>query len=550
MGLSSDLISQFVRITNDDNKPSNETTVYGTTVEYNGHMYVKLDGSELLTPVATTADMKPNERVTVMIKNHTATVTGNMSSPAARTDDLKEVDGKVEKVGNKISEFEIVMAYKVSTDELEAAKATIDSLKAKIAKITDLDVVNADIENLQAKFAELNYVDADEIKAITANIDSLQAKFGEFTDVSTEDLEALNADIETLRAYTADFTYVSAEILEAFKANIKHLEAEKLSVKDADLKYANIDFTNISKAAIEYFYSTSGLIKDVTIGDGTITGELVGVTIRGDRIVGNTIQADKLVIKGEDGLYYKLNFEAGTFKDSETVPTDSLHGSVITAKSITAEKVSVKDLVAFGATIGGFTITDKSLYSGVKASVDNTTKGIYFDSNGQIAIGDSDNYFKYYTDSDGNTHLEISANSISIGTKRKSVEKIAEDAEDAVKVVDELKEKADSGEFKGEDATTLRIDSSRGTVFKNSAVSTVLSAVIYKGSKRITDITALKAEYGDSAYLEWSWQRMGENAFGTIVSTDSRIGNGGFTFTLSPDDVDTKVVFMCQLITD
>ena len=102
----------------------------------------------------------------------------------------------------------------------------------------------------------------------------------------------------------------------------------------------------------------------------------------------------------------------------------------------------------------------------------------------------------------------------------------------------------------GEDATTLRIDSSRGTVFKNNTVSTVLSAVIYKGSKRITDITALRAEYGAGAYLEWSWQRMGENSFGTIVATDSRIGNDGFTFTLTPEDVDTKVVFMCQLITD
>ena len=124
------------------------------------------------------------------------------------------------------------------------------------------------------------------------------------------------------------------------------------------------------------------------------------------------------------------------------------------------------------------------------------------------------------------------------------------DASDAKQTVDELKEAADNGEFKGEDATTLRIDSSRGTVFKNSAVSTVLSAVIYKGSKRITDITALKEEYGDSAYLEWQWQRMGEETFGTILSTDSRIGNDGFTFTLSPDDVDTKVVFLCNLITD
>lgn len=102
----------------------------------------------------------------------------------------------------------------------------------------------------------------------------------------------------------------------------------------------------------------------------------------------------------------------------------------------------------------------------------------------------------------------------------------------------------------GEDAVTLRIDSSRGTVFKNSEVSTVLNAVIYKGGSRITDIDALHAEIGATAYLEWSWQRMDEDRFGVISSTDSRISQGGFAFTLSPEDVDTKVVFMCSLITE
>ena len=82
MDLSNDLISQFVKITNDDKKKNSESTVYGTVVEYNGEMYVKIDGSDLLTPVETTADFKPDERVTVMIKNHSATVTGNITSPA------------------------------------------------------------------------------------------------------------------------------------------------------------------------------------------------------------------------------------------------------------------------------------------------------------------------------------------------------------------------------------------------------------------------------------------------------------------------------------
>ena len=102
----------------------------------------------------------------------------------------------------------------------------------------------------------------------------------------------------------------------------------------------------------------------------------------------------------------------------------------------------------------------------------------------------------------------------------------------------------------GQDAVTLRIDSSRGTVFKNSDVSTVLSVVIFKGGKTITDAAAMHAEFGNTAYLEWYWQRIGEKTFGTILATDSRISDGGFSLSLSPSDVDTKVVFKCQLITD
>ncbi len=100
----------------------------------------------------------------------------------------------------------------------------------------------------------------------------------------------------------------------------------------------------------------------------------------------------------------------------------------------------------------------------------------------------------------------------------------------------------------GEDATVLRIDSSRGTVFKNNQVSTVLSVAIYHGPDRITDTAGLARVFGPGAYLQWRWQRMGEDHYGIISSDDSRIGDGGFTFTLSPADVDTKVTFMCELI--
>ena len=101
----------------------------------------------------------------------------------------------------------------------------------------------------------------------------------------------------------------------------------------------------------------------------------------------------------------------------------------------------------------------------------------------------------------------------------------------------------------GEDGVTLRIDSSRGTVFKNNTVSTTLNVVIFKGGKTITDAVAMRREFGSAAHLEWQWQRIGENTFGTILATDARLSEEGFALLLTPGDVDTKVVFKCQLVT-
>ena len=192
-----------------------------------------------------------------------------------------------------------------------------------------------------------------------------------------------------------------------------------MDVKKLDVNWANIDFANIDKATLNEIYAKSGLIENVTMEDGTVTGYLVGVTIKGDLIEAGTLVADKLVILGEDGLYYKLNTN-GITTEAEQTDYNSLNGSIITAKSITATKISVSDLVAFDATIGGFHITDGAIYSGVKETIDNTASGLYLGKDGQLSLGDETNYLRYYKDADGNYKLEISADSILFGANDKS----------------------------------------------------------------------------------------------------------------------------------
>lgn len=452
MALSNEIVSQFAKLTNGNKETEKEDILYGTVVISDGKKYVRLDGSNMDTPISSTTNIKANDRVMVMIKDHAAIVTGNITSPSADQESVDDLNNKTDDISNQVTKFGIIVSYKISTDDITALNATFEAMKAISGKFSELDAVTAEIETLQAKIASVEYLDANDISAINAEIENIQAKFGSFTGVTTEDLNTFNAEITNLTARLGNFTYVSTEVLNAMKATIRDLDTKKLSAEQADLKYANIDFSNIGEAAIEKVFADSGIIKDLVVSGGKITGELVGVTIKGDLIEGNTIKADKLVVKGSDGIYYKLNFEGGTFSEGEEVPTNGLHGSVIVANSITAEKIRVDDLVAFGATIGGFHITNDSLYSGVKSTVDNTTRGIYLDNNGQIAFGDSNSYIKYYQDQNGDYKLEISAGSILIGSSGKNVETIVDDAQST----------ADAAKATADDAqtTALRAESS------------------------------------------------------------------------------------------
>lgn len=537
MALSSDLMSQFAKLVTNDkvsNDNKRETTVYGTIVEYEGSKYVRVDGSSFMTPIVTTADVVVGERVTVMIKNHLATVTGNITSPSARTDDVSALGSASKDLNDRVLEIESIV------------------------------VDTARIENLEAEDVYIK--------------NRLTATEGDITTLKAKDIEV-------------DGT------LNANAAAITELQVNKLDAESAKVTYANIDFSNIGKAAMEYLYANSGLIENVVVSNGTITGNLVGVTISGDLIEGNTIVAEKLVIKGDDGLYYKLNTD-GMIIEAEQTDYNSLNGQIIKAQSITANKIAVDDLVAFDATIGGFNITDHSIYSGVKESVDNATNGIYLGNDGQISIGDSINYLRYYKTQNGAYRLEISADSVvfSSGVSAANLEDTLNSS-----IIANIEEfyQSDSpvtlsgGEWsetqpvwtdgkyiwrrsrvvygngiseytpsetgvcitgntgakgdKGDDSVLLMIESSNGNIFKNTGVATTLTVNVIVGDQRITSYRQLQDRFGSEAYLQWSVKRQGETEFTPLPSDDSRISDNGFIFTLNPNDVNVKTVFDCSL---
>ena len=407
----------------------------------------------------------------------------------------------------------------MATDAQTGDRVLVEIVNHQARVIQNINKSNSDIVAGRIEHDETGVF--KELRVGKEYVDTLIA-----SDITADSIVADRAKIETLEAGKANITD-----LDAVKADIDTLETTKLSAEDADIRYLNVDFSKIDKAWLQEFYAQSGIIKDLVIGESTVTGHLVGVTISGDLIEGNTVKADKLVVKGEDGLYYKLNIEGGstvTEQLTEEMLKNGLDGNNIIVNTITAEKISVDDLIAFDATIGGFNIGSNSIYSGVKDSINNTTRGIYLDTEGQLYFGDDTNYIRYYKAADGKYKLVVSSESVMFGNGI-SIEKAFEELRDEI-------------------TTLLRIESSRGTVFKNDQVSTVLSVVIYHGTQRITDYATMKSVFGSGAYLQWKWQRLDEESYGIISATDTRFSDNGFKFTLSPEDVNTKVTFMCELI--
>ena len=594
MVLSDELISSFVEITKNDNKPKSESTLLGTVVKHGNKNYVKLDGSELLTPITSTAMVESGDRVMVLIKDHSATITGNVTSPSVGEGVVQDVNNKVENMGNKITEFEIVIADKVSVKEFEAEVGRIDNLVSDNVIIKDKLTANkAEIDELKAG----NVVIEGELTANKAEIENLKAtkldvEIADIKFATIKDLEATNIKVNNLQGNYGEFKDLVTNKFTANDAEIKNLKVEKLSAAEADLKYANIDFANIGEAAVKKLFADSGIIKDLVVSGGHITGELVGVTIKGDIIEGGTVKADKLVVKGSDGLYYKLNTD-GSKVEAEQTDYNSLNGSIITAKSITATKIAVDDLVAFDATIGGFNITTSSLYSGVKNSVDNSTRGIYLDREGQLAVGDSNNFFKYYRDTDGKYKLKIHADSISIGSSGNDIEStlggaITSNVEEFYQsdsptslvggTWSETQPPWTEGKYiwrrnvvtygdgtivitpseegvcitgntgaNGEDSVLLQILSSNGNMFKNSTLSTTLTVTIIIAGKSIRSSREMYEHFGQSAKIIWEQKRFGEDSFTKLLETDSRLSDNGFILTLHPKDVETQTVFNCGL---
>ena len=221
-----------------------------------------------------------------------------------------------------------------------------------------------------------------------------------------EHLIANDAQIKTLKTDKLD-----VDVANMNQVTINTLKAGTAEVQGLDASYANIDGANIGEAFIGNVFTKNAMIEGAIVTTLNAAGKIVAVKLNADYIEANSIKVDRLILLGQDGLYYTLNTNGETTEADQTL-LNSLNGSIITAQSITASKVAVDDLAAFKATIAGLILQDGSIHTVGKTSALSTVDGFYIggadgagpleDMNGDILLADNDDDFDTSSDySDG-----------------------------------------------------------------------------------------------------------------------------------------------------
>jgi hypothetical protein len=380
MGLSPELISQFAKVVNNDKKQNTESTIYGTVVDQHGRKpgdvdsdgneivideeggkYIKPDGSDQLIPItendddivkgSTITNTNYGDRASVLIKNHTATVTGNISAPSASNKDVE----------TKINEYDVIIAKQIQADKaylqkLIADEATIGQLTAAGISVTELLADSATVQDLIAGKITVtdliaNKIDADVVEANYATIKSLEA-----TDAKIGSVTADVAHINTLMFGTA-----SGDVLQTNFAN-----AVIALLGDAQIKSAMIESLNASKI-------NAGSVNTNNVKIESTDGKLV--------ISDNTIQiSDDKRVRVQIGKDASNDYSISIW-DADGNLMFSEGG--ITDAAI-KEAIIRNDMVSDDANIDAKKLNIDSLFTEINGST-NTIKStkVYFDSQKQ-----------------------------------------------------------------------------------------------------------------------------------------------------------------------
>lgn len=453
MDLSNNLVSQFAKLTKNQNTQT-EKTVYGTAVSQGGKLYVNIDGSDTITPVVTMSDIKPGERVSVLIKDHSATIIGNITNPSAGTEEMGKVLDEYDTIIAKIGNFELLIADKVTTEQLEAELAIIDEALIGKASVAELNAVKATIEDL-------------EVNELRADIAIIEEALIQKADIV--DLDATNAEIDILSADLAEINTLVGGQLTMDNIQSLVLTSSKVTVDNAFIKDAMIDRVSASKL-------TAGTINTSIINIGSEDGSM-------------TISGSLQQFKDENGV---VRIQIG--KDANGDFTFVLYGEdgtgqLINQNGITASAIEdgliVNDMVSETANIAGSKLDINSVIEEVNGSTTTikSSKIILDDQNQTLDVA----FSQMNTTVEENTE-QIETNTTSISTAQGQIETLISNTTITNKDGTTVSMKDDYSSFKQTvDSMSSTIGSLETTVDETSSKMSTLEQTVDGFSSRISE---------------------------------------------------------------
>ena len=404
MSLSSDLASQFAKVTNDSSRNTNGTKLYGTITMLGEVPHVKLDGTEELTPVSRTVEVAEGDRVEVMIVNHSATVTGNLTDPSIgimragnleskitqtaeqiqlQVSDLeKKLDSKITQtateIRSEVSDLDGRFSENIATVENGIRNDMANSLASMSDTLTglsnDLTGLGEDLTGLEESTnSSISTINAS-IESITLNVSNLDSKI---TQTAAEIRSEVSAEVTDLNATIAN---TETGIRDTISVEVASLDSKitqtATSIQtDVSAKFETVDgeiekFSTFKQTVEGFsFMGTGGTVK-INGGDINLTGaisfsDLSDATTKQQEIdnISNTATSALNTANSAQSLANTAITDASDAYDAATSARDVaksiangsyLKGTFINGKKISSPEIEGNNIKVYGTfqTIG------------------------------------------------------------------------------------------------------------------------------------------------------------------------------------------------------
>ena len=273
MSLSSDLASQFAKVTNDSSRNTNGTKLYGTITMLGEVPHVKLDGTEELTPISRTVEVAEGDRVEVMIANHSATVTGNLTDPSIGIVRAGNLETRIEQTAKQITLTAEDLEKKLTasiTETAEGIRSEVSDLDGRLSgNITTVENgIRNDMTNSLASMS-------DTLTGLSNDLTGLGEDLTGLEESTNSSISTINASIESITLNVSNLdskiTQTAAEIRSEVSAEVTDLNATIANTETGIRDTISVEVASLDSKITQ---TATSIQTDVSAKFKTVDGEI------------------------------------------------------------------------------------------------------------------------------------------------------------------------------------------------------------------------------------------------------------------------------------